>query len=63
MMGMIIIIVALIIIAILGLYFYKKSKSKSSVEHHVFEPPPLGPGNEESDKKTNKQDGKGDRNT
>lgn len=63
MMGMIIIIVALIFITILGLYLYNKSKSKSSVEHHVFEPPPIGPGNKESDQKTDKQEGKGDKNT
>jgi hypothetical protein len=59
MIGMIFIIVMLIVV--LGLYLYYKKKSKSSVEHHVFENPPTGPGNKEQDEKfgqPKKKDGK-----
>jgi hypothetical protein len=56
MVGMIFVIVVLIIVV--ALYFYNKNKSKSSVEHHVYENPPFGPGNKESDEKLRSTNGK-----
>jgi hypothetical protein len=56
MVGMIFIIVMLIVV--LGLYLYYRKKSKSSVEHHVFENPPTGPGNKEMDEKFKETKGK-----